>query len=399
MGSSNICHQVISASAGSGKTFQLVNRYLQLILNHNVNLEKIIALTFSRKAAAEIFDDIIQRLATSAVNDEKRIELTNQIQNKNIERHHLISLLRELIQRLHKVRISTYDSFFAWIVKSFPLEFGISGDFEILEPDQVQLENQRLIANLIKNPAIDSSLHSTFFKAFKQATFGKNEKRIAALLQEFIMPFHTYYLDVPEHKYWGNPEEIWPRGSHWLEEKTNLKRDTATLKELIGQEDLTVQQLERWDVFLVETAKFCKDSPLSKNLEYLLKKLITCLNDLDNGSAEITIARKKQILGKEVCNSILHIIRGIIRQIIDGQLDKTRGIYKILDLYERQYHQNIRQSGRLSFSDIETLLAVNPENNQPLQLSQNPCDRNRLYIDYRLDSQFDHWLLDEFQDT
>jgi ATP-dependent helicase/nuclease subunit A len=42
-------HEAISASAGSGKTFQLAHRYLRL-LAHGVPPDRIVALTFSRKA-------------------------------------------------------------------------------------------------------------------------------------------------------------------------------------------------------------------------------------------------------------------------------------------------------------------------------------------------------------
>lgn len=55
-------HQVISASAGSGKTFRLSSRYIQL-LAAGVEPSTIVALTFTRKAAGEIFDRIMQRLA------------------------------------------------------------------------------------------------------------------------------------------------------------------------------------------------------------------------------------------------------------------------------------------------------------------------------------------------
>ena len=60
-----IQHEAISASAGSGKTFQLAHRYIRL-LAMGVKSERIIALTFSRKAAGEIFDSIIKYLHQAA---------------------------------------------------------------------------------------------------------------------------------------------------------------------------------------------------------------------------------------------------------------------------------------------------------------------------------------------
>ena len=56
---------VIEASAGTGKTFSLVTRLLRLIFD-GVEPERIVALTFSRMAAGEIFNSFIERLSKAA---------------------------------------------------------------------------------------------------------------------------------------------------------------------------------------------------------------------------------------------------------------------------------------------------------------------------------------------
>ena len=52
----------ISASAGSGKTYSLTNRFIYL-LHLNERPDRIIALTFTRTAAGEFFQNIIQKLS------------------------------------------------------------------------------------------------------------------------------------------------------------------------------------------------------------------------------------------------------------------------------------------------------------------------------------------------
>ena len=59
--STPLSHQAISASAGSGKTFRLSHRYIRLLAD-GVPPDRICALTFSRKAAGEIFDSIVNYL-------------------------------------------------------------------------------------------------------------------------------------------------------------------------------------------------------------------------------------------------------------------------------------------------------------------------------------------------
>ena len=61
---------LIRASAGTGKTYALATRYLQLMLLGNVDPAKIVALTFSRAAAQEIYTKILERLWKAAESEE-----------------------------------------------------------------------------------------------------------------------------------------------------------------------------------------------------------------------------------------------------------------------------------------------------------------------------------------
>ena len=67
-------HQLILASAGTGKTHRLTGRFLTL-LRGNVPVDRILATTFTRKAAGEIFDRIFERLLDAAEQPGKLDEL------------------------------------------------------------------------------------------------------------------------------------------------------------------------------------------------------------------------------------------------------------------------------------------------------------------------------------
>jgi ATP-dependent exoDNAse (exonuclease V) beta subunit len=62
MDNSGLKHHRIIANAGSGKTYRLTTRYIEL-LERQVPAERIVALTFTRKAAGEFLDAIFERLA------------------------------------------------------------------------------------------------------------------------------------------------------------------------------------------------------------------------------------------------------------------------------------------------------------------------------------------------
>ena len=73
-----IPNTMIRASAGSGKTYQLTNRFIRLLLNGQAP-ERIIALTFTRKAAGEFFESILTKLAEAASEPEEAKRLAKGI--------------------------------------------------------------------------------------------------------------------------------------------------------------------------------------------------------------------------------------------------------------------------------------------------------------------------------
>ena len=141
-------HVVIRASAGTGKTFQLSNRYIQL-LHLGATPDRILATTFTRKAAAEIIQRIIVRLADAAVDDGACKELGGHIgvhgQNSPWHPQRCQQLLRQTLHNLHRIRIDTLDSFFAQIARSFSLDLGLPVGWNMMD----ELEERQLRGHAI----------------------------------------------------------------------------------------------------------------------------------------------------------------------------------------------------------------------------------------------------------
>jgi len=125
-------HLLISASAGSGKTWQLVRRHLHLLALGEAP-ERIAAMTFTRKAAGEFFQRILRRLAELAVQPGEAAAYFGDCTPAVPADADFLRVLRQVTRRLHRLRLSTLDSFFASVTTCFPLELGL-GAWPISSP-------------------------------------------------------------------------------------------------------------------------------------------------------------------------------------------------------------------------------------------------------------------------
>ena len=110
---------VLEASAGTGKTSVLVARYVNL-LRAGVDPSHILAITFTRKAAAEMRERIVHDLRAAG-------ERSDADRNR----------WRELRDRLGEVAISTIDAFCLSLLREFPLEADLDPGFAMADETEI----------------------------------------------------------------------------------------------------------------------------------------------------------------------------------------------------------------------------------------------------------------------
>jgi len=395
-----IGHQVIVASAGTGKTFQLAHRYIWLLAN-GVKPEQIIALTFSRKAAGEIFDSIIGYLCEAANSMEGAHRTGERIGKPKFEQADFLWLLRMLLVGLHRLHISTLDSFIIGVLRAFPMEIGVPTVFHVLDSDGAQAKSarQEILGTIFNNRYVDRSAQHQFLEAFQQANFGREEKGLERRLNMFITHYQSYYRLLPAPDDWGREDVVWPWGSPWLTAVDDVNTAADELEALLAKEGWDGDVMGRWLNFIKTVRTFSADSAWTRDVEYMFKKLLANVDDLRRGQASIRIDRTKCNISGEGCRLTLALLTHVIKTELSTELERTHGIYRILEQYERFYDYMIRRQGKLTFTDAQYLLtAANSQSGGSL-LSRIADEEARLYIDYRLDCRLDHWLLDEFQDT
>src|SRR5689334_7014872 len=113
-------HRVILASAGTGKTFQLSSRYLSLIAGKR-EPSTILATTFTRKAAGEILDRILRRLA-AATTDARALKELQESVDPAMTPERCATLTATLARRVDRLQISTIDAFLGRVLRAFALD-------------------------------------------------------------------------------------------------------------------------------------------------------------------------------------------------------------------------------------------------------------------------------------
>ena len=123
----------VQASAGSGKTYLLVSRILRLLID-GARPDSILAITFTRKAAAEMQQRLLQRLQQLALCDEKTLDAelqSLQLTPDKAIRQTARKLYQQLLQTPHGVRTTTFHAFCQELLRRFPLEADVPPGFEL----------------------------------------------------------------------------------------------------------------------------------------------------------------------------------------------------------------------------------------------------------------------------
>ena len=381
-------NSAILASAGSGKTYALTNRFIYL-LHHFEQPERIIALTFTRTAAGEFFQKIVDKLCTAAEDETRAAALSRELSiTADCSRYGY--LLKLLVQNMHRLNLQTLDSFFFRIVSAFTLELGLSGNLELLdEISAARTHNDTRNHIVHRHKALGHELNE-FWHAFKQATYGRDARSVERTVSQYTDQLYELYLDTPESVYWGQLDTIWPNGCLWKTSGSTNWNQLADALIAAFPDDLTKAQKKAFNT----AAECIRNYGRNEKLNALLSNALAVAPDIFAGQATIKVY-KEITLAEPVCRALAHCLKAIAWHHLRRALLNTQGVHRILQTYHNYYDQTTRRSGQLTFADLTHLLA--PDAAGSPMGAVDPAIRQLM--DFRLDGCFDHWLFDEFQDT
>lgn len=170
---------LVSAAAGSGKTAVLAQHVISLMTGDDaVDADRLLVLTFTRDAAAEMKKRIRDRLDELLADDPSNL-----------------SLLRQK-QRLYSAHISTTDSFCSSLVREYFSALGVSPDFRIASDTELQTLAVKALDNAIE-PFY--AANSPDFRALLHAMSSNNTDNG---LRKAVMEIHAFLQNQPFREEW-----------------------------------------------------------------------------------------------------------------------------------------------------------------------------------------------------
>jgi ATP-dependent helicase/nuclease subunit A len=406
-------HMLIRASAGTGKTHQLVHRYVALLLIQSLEgrarPDEIVAITFTRKGAAEFTQRILRALAEAAQDEGRRAELEATLRRVvdgdpaagvpglapglpvRCTADSIRATLAAMVEQNDRVVLSTIDSFMARSVQALAFELGIGG-FEILEQGAQERQQDELLTRVFEGVAPADI--EAFYQTIKQATL-----RSLVSLREAMSGVVDGYRDllpaIPEAAGWGG-KGFWGRGlagpplADWRER-------AAALAVSVREAGLGNGLVENGLVGALEWLGGRAPGTSASGIAGWLgrKGKLAPLAGAWPSEGWDCLPRSNARHTVRVPGAIMAPLGAILESWLAAEKralsERAGAIHRFVSAYEAAYNAHARSQGRLAFSDLPWLL-------DPARAG-GPAERTRQLLGFRWDQRFGHWLLDEFQDT
>ncbi|HUG90944.1 MAG TPA: UvrD-helicase domain-containing protein, partial [Planctomycetaceae bacterium] len=354
---------VIRASAGTGKTFQLSNRFLALV-HAGERPDHLIAATFARKAAGEILERVLLRLAEAATDPEQLRRLAGCIPadagGGAVDRECCVTLLRRLVAHLHRLRIGTLDSLFVQMAGTFAFELGLPPGWRIVD----EVVDRRLRDAAVQDVLAGSSA-SAVVTMMHLLNRGEARRSVSEQVRLVTDGLYTTFCEAAL--------EAWdciPRSTRL--DAPQLRAAIARVAEFDGlPADKRFAAARAADVAHAEADDWSQF--------------------LSKGIAAKVHAGEPRYYGKDIPSPLVDAYEPLIehaRSVLIGQLaDQTRATCALLEQFDRAYERLKHRERALRFEDVTRALA------------RAVGDGRLGELAFRMDLNACQILLDEFQDT
>ena len=367
---------LIRASAGTGKTEALAGRIIDL-LRCGVDPHRIVAVTFTRRAAAEILDRVLAKLVEQA-----EASAAGRGADRAGFSRSALDCLQAFLADLPRLQMRTIDSLFQRIVRVCPMELGLPEDFQLMDAFEARELRRSLLSEMLGD---DKAVGGILAEAIGRLAQGAEGKSVWVALDSLIAQFGEAYAEEPERERWGRDSlcrALLP-GSR--------ETDEGSLWEEIGR------RLSSWDSARAEEWRRLRPLLLAYRGNgkepRLIANLLESYDPTSGSCGSFSFQRKKIVPDEELGRLLGRLSRFWLGNGLEASCQRTQGLASLLADFHARYRRALHSQGRIAFSDAPRLLRELGARGEGME------EELWLRIAFRLDSQWDHWLFDEFQDT
>ena len=354
---------LIRASAGTGKTYQLTNRYISRLLR-GVPPSQILAVTFTRYAAAEILDRILIRLARAASDPQETEKLGEAIGETGLQSDRCREVLGEVVDSLQQLRVSTLDSYFNQVASSFSLELRLPVPWQMIDDIQTADLKREAVRRVV-----DQGSQTVLRRLVNLLADSDAARSVEDTLVGVVTNLHRIYLETAG--------ETGDRAWKWLKPpprpgRTEIGDVVEAMENAPLPEDNSWHKAHQKAIADVDAMEWA--ALVGRGLGV---KIVTAGEDrFDDPKVPVEVV--------SVYKQALKLLRADVANTL---VDQTAAIHDVLEMFDAEFTKLKNESGYVEFGDITRELATAALGNDSQRLA------------HRLNSGIDHLMLDEFQDT
>lgn len=369
---------LVSASAGSGKTHTMVTRLIRLIIEENISVSEILAVTFTEASASDMKEKLRKEISATITNtsDEKKRE----------------KLLSE-ISELSCSDISTIHSFCGRLIRKYFFVAGIAPDFKVADDDDASVIQNECIKKAF-NEFYDSG-EPWFLSLVDKHTKGRTDSR----LRELVLNIYKYCAQE------ADPDSFMKKSLDCYTEQ-GLKKVIDEIKAVIDKKFLDIAQALKFIKHQLDVLNLKKGANFTQTLlndvlmvkdqkdMYCVKKFADYKLRLtfENKLGPVETALKEQVSElREKFISIIEKNTAGLAESFEEDLklnasikEHTESLIRVVKRFSEIYSEQKREENLLDFNDLEHFaLKVLEE--------KTVCEEVR--------EKFKYVLVDEYQDT
>jgi len=367
---------VVEASAGSGKTHALAKRYIQLIMDsqleqEEIPLKTILAITFTNKATIEMKERILEFLKKLALDtfsdkEERKDLLLSLPLAENKAKKTADKIIENIISHYNFFQVQTIDSFINMLLSGCAFQLGLASNFQIKENYRTYLEYS--LDRLIDKAPVD--------------------KEILKVFEDFL----KYYLFVENKEGWFSKQDIFGlveslynyRGIYGEE----FRRPDGEAKDLLKKKQTIIDLMKEISDDIPEHSNALFVKSLHSFLEK--KKDSFKIKDLSRFFKREKFPIKKNMQTPEKIVRLWHKIRENLRELCEWESSAVFKPYLSIFSLVLDEFQALSSNDNLVFLQELNTHAHTLIDDEKFSIAE-------LY--YRIATRLRHYLIDEFQDT